>query len=184
MPEAGPRLPSEEEDPDGLLARARDAFWDERYEEALRDLEKALALDPAFVRGQAAKVITLCQLGRASDGLAAAEAALAFHPGTAVLYSALAFCRARLGDREGARKAFEKSLTLAPDDGVIYYNYASHLAELGDGEGCRRLLVLALERDPKLITWAAKDPDFARLASQDWFRDLLAEYKRRLLRRR
>jgi len=167
-----------------LAEKAVVLYWEGKYEEALAVADEALARDPRFIRAYAARVINLLQLGKTEEGIASARAALAIAPTDGLIYSVLAMCYARLGDDEAAVANFERSLALWPNESRVYYNFACYWAQLGNAGECRRTLEVAFMLDTALVELAGRDPDLARFAYEDWFRDLIAQYKTKRLKER
>ncbi len=163
-----------------LTQRGIELYFRGHYEKALVLIEQALALEATFVRAYTAKAHCLAELGKAAEGLAAAAQALALAPTSAIGYSARAVCKHRLRDDAGAEADYRKSLELAPDDFRVYYNFACYWAEHGDEEQCRTYLRHALELGPaSFADIAGDDPDLARYNRTEWFRELVAEIKRK-----
>ncbi len=174
--------PEDTDAADALIRDARGLYWQGRYDDALAAMDEIVARYPGYLRAHCARVITLMQLGRAEEGRAAAAAALARDETYGLTYSVLAMCQARLGDRASAAANFERSLALWPADGRVYYNYACYWAQLGKDDECCRVLGAALELQPDLVDLVGRDADFARFAAEGWFRDLLAQHKKKILR--
>lgn len=167
-----------------MTQRGIEVFFRGRYAEALAFIDEALVVHPAFARAHAAKALCLTQLGNASGGLNHAEKAVALSPAEGIYYTTRAMCKARLGDRDGAETDYNHALTLAPDDYRVYYNVACYWAERSDEEKCRRFLADAFSlADASFADVAADDPDLGRYSDRPWFRELIADVKRRLATR-
>jgi len=155
-------------------------FFRGHYEKALGYMDQALALDPRFVRAYVGKALCLAQLGDPKKGAEMAALALALEPRSAIAYSARALCRHRSGDQQGAVLDYVNAIDLAPDDYRVYYNFACYWAERGDEAGCRRYLGHALElASTSFADIAAEDPDLARFSQKPWFKELVAEVKKK-----
>jgi tetratricopeptide (TPR) repeat protein len=170
----------------GLLAAARTideastAFHAGRYDIALEIFDLVLNAAPRPVRAYAGRSLSLAQLGRAQEGLTAADEAIRLNPSYARAHSARAFCLHRLRRHDEAAQAFEQAVRLAPGDHTILYNAACVWAERGDEAKCREYLEAALAQDDgSLVDRVAFDPDVARYADKEWFREALARHKRR-----
>jgi len=169
-----------------LLAAARTideaatAFHAGRYDVALEIFDLVLNTNPHPVRAYAGRSLSLAQLGRAQEGLAAADEAIRLNSSYARAYSARAFCLHRLRRHDEALQAFDRAIQLAPDDHTILYNAACAWAERGDEAKCREYLEAALAQDDgSLVDRVAFDPDVARYADKEWFREALAKFKKR-----
>ena len=163
-----------------LTQQGIELFFRGRYAEAIALLDQALAFNPLYVRGHCGRAMCLAQLGNAEEALATAERALALDPAAGLTYSIRALCRHRCGDDVGAEEDHRRALELAPDDYRGYYNFACYWAERRDEEKCRQYLTYAFQlATAAFAAVAAEDPDLARYAGRLWFRDLVADTKRR-----
>lgn len=163
-----------------LTQEGVDLFFRTVYNDALARFDAAIALDPSFARPFAAKAFCLMQLGKPREGLEYATKALELDPNNAVYYTTRGFLRHRLADDEGAVADFARAVELDPGDFRVYYNVACYWAERGDEGECRFNLEQAVELAPGHFGSAmASDPDLARYANREWFRDLLATLKER-----
>ncbi len=168
-----------------LAAEGAIIFHNGFYAEALTIFEKAISLEPDNARAHTGRSLTLAQLGDPGEGLRAAEDAVRADPRHAPAYTALAFCHHRLGREEEARAAFEQALALEPDEPRVLYNYACYWAELANEEKCRAYLARAFPVvADHTLDHARNDPDLARYVDTTWFRELLADAKRRRRRAR
>ncbi len=159
-----------------LAERAYAAYSAERYEEALALGDQALAEDAGYIRAYAIKALAFCELGRAREGLAAAQEALRLDANSGLIFGVLGVCYHRLHDDDNAVPNFERALALAPDDARTYYNFACFWAEVGNASECRVALEAALKLSPARAARARHDASFARVAHEEWFRDLVAAY--------
>jgi len=163
-----------------ITAEASKIFQLGRFDEALTMYERAIALDPRNARAHGGRSLSLTQLGRHEEGLAAAAAAVDAAPAYSPSYTVLAFCHHRLGREAEALAAFEKALALGPEEPRVLYNVACYWAEMGDEAKCRGFLARAFDVvEPHTLDLAPRDPDLARFAGQEWFRELLAAAKRK-----
>ena len=163
-----------------LTQQAVDRFFRGDYEDALNLVEDSLGLNPWYARTHCAKALCLLQLGQAKDALACTEYALTLNDVDAVAYTTRAMCRHRLGERDGAEADFQRAIELGPDDYRVFYNAACYWAERGEEERCSELFATAMELAPAAFaSVAAVDPDLARYSRREWFRDVLADVRRR-----
>jgi len=165
-----------------LAAEAARHFYRGRYGDAVRLCEQAVAADPDYGRGYMGKSISLAQLGDAEAGLAAAREGIRRDPGYALVYTAAALCLHRLGRDDDARPFFRKALELGPEHPQVLYNYACYWAELGNEDKCREFATRAFAnaKTDTFLDEARGDPDLARYAGSDWFREALAAGIRRV----
>jgi Flp pilus assembly protein TadD len=163
---------------EALTERASNLAFLGRYAEGLSLYEKAIALEPGFVRAHSGRAVSLARMGQADDGLASAREAIRLDPADAPSYTALAFCLHRLGRDKEARSAYETALAKGRENPRVLYNYACYWAELGDEEKCRQLLTRAFHYvESGDVEHSKKDPDLAAYVGADWFNDLHAAAK-------
>jgi len=163
---------------EALTGRAANLTFLGRYAEGLSLFEKAIALEPGFVRAHSGRAMSLARLGRAGSGLASAKEAIRLDPADAPSYTALAFCLHRLGRDKEARSAYETALAKGPENPRVLYNCACYWAELGDEEKCRQFLTRAFQYlESGDIEHSKKDPDLAAYVDAGWFNDLHAAAK-------
>ncbi|MCA1906688.1 MAG: YcaO-like family protein, partial [Desulfarculus sp.] len=129
----------------------------ERPAEALKDLDRALGLDPppadaASIHTQ--RGVALKDLGRHAEAVAALTTAASFPEPHAEVFNLLGFCHYMLKNHEQAIEAFARAIELEPGLGINYANIGSNLRELGRIEEACHMYRQALELDPSL--------DFAR----------------------
>ncbi len=172
-------------DADAITAAAAIIFHNGRYAEALEMFDRAVAMDFYNARAQGGRCLALTQLGRPDEALHAAEIAIGCDPSYAPSYTALAYCYHRLGKPEEAQKAFERALALDPDEPRVLYNVACFWAERRDEGKCRTYLERAFRVvENHTLDHAANDPDLARYAEKEWFRELVTAAKLRRARAR
>ncbi len=163
-----------------LTQRGVELFFRGHYAEALGFIDRAIALAPDFARAYAAKAVCCAQMGEPRAGVELAEKALALEPDFAVAYTIRGLCRGRLKDHERAVADYLTAVKLVPDDFRVYYNFACYWAECGEEELCREYLEHAFAlTDAGFGDVAVLDPDLARYSGAAWFRELLANLKRR-----
>ncbi|MGD8718463.1 MAG: tetratricopeptide repeat protein [Candidatus Zixiibacteriota bacterium] len=165
---------------EGITAEAARVFYVGLYAKALTLFDEAIALDNEVVRAYTGKSLTLAQLGRPAEGLASAEKAVGLEPTNATAYTALALCLHRLGRTAEAEAAYARAFEIDPEHPRVLYNYACFRSELGDEDACREYITRAFRHvDAEAITNSRFDPDLARYINTDWFRELLAQAKKR-----
>jgi hypothetical protein len=76
-------------------------------------------------------------------------------------------------DPAGARALMAEALGEHPDDAKLLYNAACLEARLGDVDRTVELLGRAIGIEPKCAKWASADEDFAAVADEPAFRELV-----------
>jgi tetratricopeptide (TPR) repeat protein len=134
---------------------------------ALRELERATALDPSRIADHVDLAIALLRAGKAGQAEAAARRGLAARPGAAPALSVLGAALAEQGDLEGSAAAYAAALRADPVDylGLARGQYPLTLAALGRHAEARRALRGEVPPIPDILyreAWA-----FARDACRD-----------------
>lgn len=94
---------------------ANQRLQDGQYEEAIRDLNKSLALDPGHVGAHLTMAITLMQMERFGEAFDWFGKTIALDPENAAAYANRGIMNDRLGRYEDALADYKKALTLDPD---------------------------------------------------------------------
>lgn len=108
---------------------ARGFFVEKRYEEALKELQELLTLDPGDHVAHFAMGMALKELERFKEAVEAFKKATGLRPGDANPYAQMGFIMVRVGDYEEGVKSLEKFLSLAPDSPLA--NEAGKALEFG-----------------------------------------------------
>ena len=108
---------------------ARRLFVEKRYEEALKELQELLTLDPENHVAHYAMGMALKELERFKEAVEAFKKATGLRPGDANPYAQMGFIMVRVGDYEEGVKSLEKFLSLAPDSPLA--NEARKALEFG-----------------------------------------------------
>src|SRR3990170_856535 len=108
---------------------ARRLFAEKRYEEALKELQELLTLDPENHVAYYAMGMALKELERFKEAVEAFKKATGLRPGDANPYAQMGFIMVRVGDYEEGVKSLEKFLSLAPDSPLA--NEARKALEFG-----------------------------------------------------
>jgi tetratricopeptide (TPR) repeat protein len=120
-----------------------------RGDEALRDLRRAVMLDPSFHPAYCLLGGVLRRLGRNEEALAAFRKALAIDARVPEAHVGLGNVLRERGDPAGARSAFEAALNLDPRNASAHYNLGALLLGAGDAIAAERAFRKALEREPR-----------------------------------
>lgn len=154
--------------------RGRHLFNDNRFEEALEAVERAIAEDPGFTRAYTAKANALTMLGRVQEAVAICDEVISKDPTLALAYTTKASALHRAGLRDEALDNYRRGVELAPQDHLTHYNFACFWAMEGNEAECEKHLRLALELDPRAKSKAATDSDFASVRGREWFQEIVA----------
>jgi tetratricopeptide (TPR) repeat protein len=119
-----------------------------RAKDALRDLDRAIAIDPVFPDHYLDRGNLLFELGRMDDALADYETAMRVSPPLPEAYYNRAELRLATGDLEQARADLDHVLELDPGYLDAYVNRAGILEIQGDHDAARRDVVAGLAIDP------------------------------------
>jgi tetratricopeptide (TPR) repeat protein len=132
----------------GALAAARHDF-----STALRDADRALAVNPYSQRAHAIRIDALVELGRYPEAMAAARRADSARPGVPIS-TRVAYVLELQGRAGQARQVLERTLASASDPGDVAY-VATQLGELawnrGDDRDAQRNFATALRADPSYL---------------------------------
>ncbi len=126
-----------------LLARSG------RTTDALHDLGRAIAIDPAFPDYYLDRGNLLLQLGRTEEALADYETAIRVSPPLPEAYYNRAELRLSAGELERARADLDHVVELDPGYLDAYVNRAGILAMLDQHDAARRDVEAGLELDPR-----------------------------------
>jgi tetratricopeptide (TPR) repeat protein len=75
----------------------------------------------------------------------------------------------RAGDYEAAAAVLERALALHPDNPNVLYNLACCEALAGRAEDALGHLASSAEHDPRVVEWAARDPDLDSIRDDERF---------------
>ena len=106
-----------------------------KLNEALQDLDKAVASDPDYVKAYLKRAYVKRALGDNQGGLADAEKVVELDPKNAEGYSFTAETKSMLNDYAGAIKAWSKTIEIYPKKGFLYGYRAGQEASSGDKTG-------------------------------------------------
>ncbi|GII55588.1 hypothetical protein Pth03_39770 [Planotetraspora thailandica] len=119
-----------------------------RAKDALRDFDRAIAIDPVFPDHYLDRGNLLLELGRVDDALADYETAMAVSPPMPEAYYNRAELRLASGDLERARADLDHVIELDPGYLDAYVNRAGILEMLGDHDAARRDVAAGISIDP------------------------------------
>ncbi|MER6997281.1 hypothetical protein [Streptomyces sp. NPDC000410] len=127
------RLRQADDNPEALAGRGALAAARHDFPAALRDAERALAVNPYSERALAVRIDALVELGRYGEALSAARQADARRPGIPV-FTRFAYVHELRGDAKEARRILELALSSAARPADIAYT-ATALGQLAWNEG-------------------------------------------------
>lgn len=116
---------------EGLRLRTITALEAGRHPDALRDLLRAVPLDPGNGELLQACGALLNDAGRFAEALALLERARPQRSGLSAFWTSYAVALQGTGERLGAEAAFRRAAALAPDNVQVLLNLAQVLAEAG-----------------------------------------------------
>ena len=119
-----------------------------RPEEAAREYERALALDPGCLAALYNRAALLLQMNRAAESLAALDSLLARGPAPAAVHLARGNALAALERHEAALAAFEEAVRLDPRQPLSHCNRGNTLLALGKPQEALGSLERALALAP------------------------------------
>lgn len=144
------------------------------------DFDKATALLESLVRKEPANFDALIFLascysfqGRYEDAVKCHEAAIDAAPRDAQRWHNLASDLLNLGDLERAEKAMKEAIKLDGRRGFSHYGLARIFARRGDHDEALSILKKAVQLQPDLKQNLSDQPDFASLAADNRFKELL-----------
>jgi tetratricopeptide (TPR) repeat protein/transglutaminase-like putative cysteine protease len=141
-------LAADPEEPRALLALAREETMRDRSHQAVRLLDRAVALAPGWAAARVARVEALDRVGfEARAALAAAEAARDLPTAPRAVEAGALWAR-RLGRLDEAAWLLRKGLALRHDDGAARAALAQLLLDRGEVAGALALYAEALRLDP------------------------------------
>ena len=127
-------------------------FQQGKSQEAVVELEKALAIDPKHWKSHNNMALASIDLGELEVAEAHYRESLAIEPQPAI-YNDLGFVLERLGMPEDATAAYRKALELDPASASAHYNLGSSLARSGNYAEAEKHLRTALESSPNTQTY-------------------------------
>jgi tetratricopeptide (TPR) repeat protein len=138
-----------------LLKQAGTDSVEDRLDDAIEKVARALAADPEIVEGHAMLGNLYVKAGRPSDAIAAYRRALAIDPEHQGATFSLALAYKNAGRADEARAGFERALALDPRNGKALFQLADVAMRRGDfsqAEGSlTRALALEVDRPPFLV---------------------------------
>jgi len=144
-----------------------------QFEQAIREYEKALEMDPYFIPALCFRGAAYTQLGLYEKGIADEQAVLELSGPTPLPLDLLGLALAMAGDRKGAEETLEKLRELAKDRYVSAFHLAHTYVWLGEHDRALECLEQAVdERFHRAVT-IQEDSSFEPLFSNARFHKLV-----------
>jgi adenylate cyclase len=159
----------------------------QRYADAVRHLEAAMALDPSAYRPAGMIVQAYVGVGDKQKAEAAArrlvehcEKLLAVEPDHGGALGFMVPALAELGEADRAREWARRAVLFDPDNVRLLYNLACGMARMKDAEAaCDLLEGVLVKINSGWLLWAEKDNDFDSMRSYPRFVAMLAAARAR-----
>jgi murein DD-endopeptidase MepM/ murein hydrolase activator NlpD len=139
-----------------------------RYERALQDFDKAIALEPDFEQAFRSKGDAYRRKGMIKQAIAEFDRAIRIKPDYATAYADRALAHQALGSVEQALQDFDKTIALLPDVGQHYFARALVFERTGRFDAALADLDRAITLEPHVARYiAARGRVKARLGRND-----------------
>jgi predicted O-linked N-acetylglucosamine transferase (SPINDLY family) len=110
--------------------RANEHMGQGRWEAALAEYDRAIALDGGLAKAHCNRGVALLRLNRRDEALASYDRAIQLNPGDALSYFNRAALQRMLGDGESALASYDQAIARRIDYGEAHFNRAVLLLEL------------------------------------------------------
>ena len=147
------------------------------FEEALRETEAALALEPNQPQAIARKSAILWHQNRLNEAEPFVARLAEMNPRDSGIWINLAYIRRRTQSLDAAVATLQHAFTANPRDALAHFNMACYRAVQNRPEEALTLLQNALSLDPKLRDLAKAEPDFQTLRGMAAFQKLINDGK-------
>jgi len=121
----------------------------QRYDLALKELEKSLEVDPTFDRTHFSRGDVLARMGMYEEALREFREAIRLRPDRMQYYNNLGGHLTKLGRDREAVEVLQQGLKVNPDHYPLYRDLGYAYYNLGDFAGAEKYLKLYLERTPE-----------------------------------
>ena len=121
----------------------------QRYDLALKELEKSLEVDPTFDRTHFSRGDVLARMGRYEEALREFREAIRLRPDRMQYYNNLGAHLTKLGRDREAVEVLQQGLKVNPDHYPLYRDLGYAYYNLGDFARAEKYLKLYLERTPE-----------------------------------
>lgn len=118
-----------------------------QLEDAMRNCERALAINPSSSRGQYLRGRIYMELERWNDAVQDLETVVTENPSNTDALQSLAYTHAQLGNKSRSLELYQDYLNFNPDDATVRLNIAFELATAGAYGEAMAILQEGVERD-------------------------------------
>jgi tetratricopeptide (TPR) repeat protein len=122
-----------------------------KYEDAIKEYDEALKIDPNYVYGLVGKGLALASLGRINEAILLYDKVLTIDANFVIALGNKGLALDSLGKYEEAIKLYDKVLEINPSDKQAFYNKGRALDILGKYEDAIKVYDAALEIDPTYL---------------------------------
>jgi len=144
------------------------------YEDALREVDAALARVPDQPQALALKSATLWQANRLTEAEPCLAKLAELRPREVDIWINLAYIRRRTQSLDAAAETLQHAFDANPRDALAHFNMACYRSVQNRPQEALELLRSALHLDPKLKALAKAEPDFQSLRALPAFRRLIS----------
>jgi tetratricopeptide (TPR) repeat protein len=155
------------------FSTARDMFRNGNFVAAASVLESIVRREPGNFEALIFLASCYSFQGRYDEAVRCHEAAVEADPSDAQRWHNLASDLLNLGDLERAEKAMKEAIKLDGKSGYSHYGLARIFARKGEHDEALSILKKAVELQPGLKENMSDQPDFAALAGDNRFKELL-----------
>lgn len=154
--------------------RARIFAYQEKYDEAIKELDRGSAIEPDHPLIKTFRARILYYRGEVETALGLLREVLEKNPDLDGVRPIYAMCLSKLGDHDAARKELsERVLEVADADHDIAYWTASVYALEGEREEAFRWLERAIDLGNENRSWFETDPNWETLRDDERFQELM-----------
>lgn len=148
-----------------FAAFCQDYFGSEQYEDALRNCDQAIELNPTSVSSRFVRGRIYMETDRLEESLAEFQRVLELDPISESALQNAGFVSAQLGLQDEARQYYREYLDLNPGNAAVRMREAYNLAQAGDPEGAMGFIQDGLDLDPENIDLWVQYGNFAFAAA-------------------
>ncbi len=143
------------------------------YDDATREADAALAIEPDQPQAIALKSAALWQANRLSEAEPCVAKLAELNPRDSAVWINLAYIRRRTQSLDAAVETLRRAFDANPRDALAHFNMACYRAVQNRPQEALELLRNALHLDPKLQGLAKTEPDFECLRPLPEFQQLV-----------
>lgn len=118
--------------------KGQEHIINERYKEALKELRKAIAMEPKNADFHSELGVTLFHLNKKLEAIEALNTAMKLEPKNPYRYSSRAYVKDSLGDTQGAIDDYIRCIELDPEDAVAHNNLGLLEEKLGRKQSAQK----------------------------------------------